>query len=412
MSKLWLIAVNEYKRNVFKKSFIFTLLSVPAFLGFIIGMGIISSILEKNNDPVGYVDHAGVLENPVPGPVHNGDERIELIPYTSEEEARGALDAEEIQAYFVLAPDYMETLETDLVYFEEPSRDATQQFFDFLQTNLLSDLPLEQAQLIALGPEMTIRSADGSREYPDGGPPFSVTLPAFIAVAFVILLMMSSGYAMDGIAQERENRTMEVIMTSVSSLEMVIGKVIGIVGINLTQVAVWIAIGLLAVFLGGQVFDVAWLQNPEVDWRGIGMVVGIALPNYLLAASIMFMVGTLVAQTQDAQAIGPLLFITFMLPTYAMMSIGNEPNGTIAVTMSLLPFTSLTTIALRYLLISVPLWQFVLSFVIQSTLALFALWLASRAFRIGMLRYGQKTRLSELFRRSEIKRTAIGELTG
>jgi ABC-2 type transport system permease protein len=411
MAKIWLIAVNEFKKNVLKKSFILVLLSVPLFIGLMVGMGILFQQLEENNSPIGYVDHSGILENPRPGPVNNSVDPIELLAFSSEEEAQLSLESEGIQAYFVLEQDYVQTLNTELVYFEEPGRDATQQFYDFLQTNLLADLPIEQAHLLALGSDMTIRTPDGSREFPEGGPPIGITIPLIISIAFVILLLTSSGYLMDGIVQERENRTMEVIMTSVSSTQMVVGKVIGIVGINFTQLAVWMLFGILAIFLGGEVFEMPWFQNVELDWRGLFMVVSIAIPSYLIAASLMFTVGSMVAQAQDAQAIGPLVFIAFMLPTYAILPIGNEPNGTIAVLMSMLPFTSLTTIALRNLLIAIPLWQFLLSFAIQTSIAGTGFWLASKAFRLGMLRYGQRIRLGEIFRRSRSRRrTFTGEV--
>lgn len=403
MNKVWLIAINEYKKNVFKKSFILVLLSVPLFIGLSVGMGVIIESLEEDDNPIGYVDHSGVLENPIPGPVEENKDPIEIIAFGSEQEAQQSLESNEIQAYFVIQQDYVQTLNAELVYVKEPGRRATQQFYDFLQTNLLSDLPIEQAHLLALGSDMTIRTPDGSREFPDSGPPLGITIPLLISIAFVILLLTSSGYLMDGIVQERENRTMEVIMTSVSSNQMVFGKVIGIVGINFTQMAVWILFGILASLLGGEVFEMTWFQNVEVDWRGLFMVVAIGIPSYIIAASLMFTVGSMVAQAQDAQAVGPLVFITFMLPLYAILPIGNEPNGSVAVLMSLIPFTSLTTIALRNLLIAIPLWQFLLSFVIQTFIATFALWLASQAFRLGMLRYGQRIRLGEIFRRTRDK---------
>lgn len=403
MNKVWLIAINEYKKNVFKKSFILVLLSVPLFISFSVGMGILFESFENNNNPIGYVDHSGVLENPTPGPVDENMDPIEIVAFGSEQEAQQSLESNEIQAYFVIQQDYVQSLSAELVYAKEPGRNATQQFYDFLQTNLLSDLPIEQAHLLARGSEMTIRTPDGSREFPEGGPPLGIIIPLLISFAFVILLLTSSGYLMDGIVLERENRMMEVIMTSVSSIQMVVGKVIGIVGINFTQLAVWILFGILAIFLGGEVFEMAWFQNVELDWLGLFMVVAIAIPSYIIAAALMFTVGSMVAQAQDAQAIGPLVFLTFMLPMYAILPIGNEPNGSIAVSMSLIPFTSLTTIALRNLLIAIPLWQFFLSFVIQTTIATFALWLASQAFRLGMLRYGQRIRLGEIFPRTRNK---------
>lgn len=196
-------------------------------------------------------------------------------------------------------------------------------------------------------------------------------------------------------------------MTSVSPLQMVAGKVIGIVGINFTQLAFWLMVAVLAVFLGSEVFNLTWLQDPSIDWRGMGMVLAIAVPTYILASSLMFTIGSIVARAQDAQAIGPLIFIVFMLPTYALLPIGTEPNGSVAVGLSLVPFTSLTTFGLRNLFVAIPIWQFLLSFVVQTTFAAIALWLASKTFRHGMLRYGQRIRLGDLLRRSRRQRRAF-----
>ena len=105
MSKLWLIALNEYKKNVFKRSFIFVLLSVPVFIGLLLGMGFYFASFEKDVAPIGYVDHAGFLVDALPGPVDDNEEAIEIIAFKNVDIAQQALDANNIQAYFILAED-------------------------------------------------------------------------------------------------------------------------------------------------------------------------------------------------------------------------------------------------------------------------------------------------------------------
>jgi ABC-2 type transport system permease protein len=87
----------------------------------------------------------------------------------------------------------------------------------------------------------------------------------------------------------------------------------------------------------------------------------------------------------------------FMIPIYALVIIGETPDATPSVVLSLLPFTSLMTVGLRSLFSVVPWWQVATSVAIQTTCAAGALWLAARAFRLGMLRYGQRLRIGEIF---------------
>ena len=138
MSKLWLVALYEYRRTVFKKSFILALLSVPLIISLNIGVGLLMESLENDNAPVGYIDHAGLLADPIPAPVTGSRKPVEFTPFQTEDGARAALEAKDIQAYYIVAADYAETSQIDLVYLEKPGRNATRQFYDFIQINLLS----------------------------------------------------------------------------------------------------------------------------------------------------------------------------------------------------------------------------------------------------------------------------------
>jgi ABC-2 type transport system permease protein len=397
MSKTLIVAINEYKTNVFKKSFIVILLSVPLFIGFTVGFGALMSSREEDHRPVGYVDHAAVFENALPAPVKDTEDAISFIPFDSEEEAQAALEGKEIQAYYVLSPEYWNDRSAELVYIKTPGENATRQFYDFLQINLLSEKSPEIALRGAVGDSVTIRSPDGTREFPDGGPPFGVVLPIIIGLGLMFLLMTAGGFMMEGVVTERENRTIEVIVTSLSPGRMVAGKILGIVWICLTQLLVWILFGMAAVYIAQNVYNMEWFMNPSIDWGGILAVVVVGVPTFVLASAIMFTIGATVAEAQEGQGLGPILFILSIAPTWFIMKIGEDPNGTFAIALSLVPFASLLTIGIRNMLIEVPWWQVLLSAGFQTLLALGAIWLAGRAFRFGMLRSGQRIRLGEVF---------------
>jgi ABC-2 type transport system permease protein len=396
MTKLYRVAAYEYRRTVFKRSFILALLSVPLMVCLNVGVGLFMESRGVNNAPVGYVDHAGLFADPIPVPVSGSREPVAFLPFQTDADARAALEAGEIQAYFAVAADYLQTRDVGLFFLEEPGANATRQFYDFLQINLLADQPAEIARRAALlGEGVTVRSLDGLREVPGGGPTFGLIMPILIGLAFVFLLLMSAGYLMQAVVDEKENRTMEVLATSVSPTQFIGGKVLGIVAVSFTQLAVWTLVTVLAIAIA-RMAGIAWLQDPSLD---LGIVLGtlaLAIPSYVLAAAMMAAVGATVTSSKESQSTGSLFFILHLIPIYLSFAIVRTPNATLPTVLSLLPFTALLTVTLRSIFSAVPLWQIAASATIQTLCAVGALWLASRAFRLGMLRYGQRLNWLEL----------------
>ena len=405
MHKLLMVAGHEFRRHALKKSFILVLLSVPLMVAFYIGLFYLMSSLENNDTPVGYVDLAGFLDDPLQVPLESSTTRIEMRSYPSETSAREALEAGTIQGYYVFPPEYPTPNHVELFFNQRMGDDAQKQFFDFVQINLLRDLPAAEAERAARGTDITIRSPDGTRNFPSSGPEAGQILPLIIALAFIFLILISSGNLMSGLVEEKENRMMEVLMTSVSPTQMIGGKIVAIVAMGLLQLVVWFGFLALAVWIGAEGMQTEWLQNMDLDWGTVAQIVAVALPSYVAASALMFMLGATLAQVQEGQSLGAFFFIIFFLPFYMIITIVESPNTAPAVIMTLLPFTSLMTIALRNLFFSVPLWQILASVVIQSGFALLMIWLAGRAYRLGMLRYGKRLSLKEILprRRSSLQ---------
>jgi len=401
MAKFFAVAWHEFRRHAFKRSFILVLLSLPLMISFMVGLVLIMTSLENNDAPVGYFDPGGFLEDALQAPLESSNDRIEMRAFPSETAAREALEAEAIQAYYVLPPDYPQSNEVELFYEQRMGQDARRQFFDFMQINLLRDLPSEAADRAARGSDITIRSPDGTQVFPEAGPQIGQVLPIVIALAFIFLILMSSGSLMSGLAEEKENRMMEVLMTSLSPTQMIGGKIIAIVAMGLLQIVVWTAFLVLAIQIAGRGMGIEWFQNMVLDWGMISYMVAVAIPSFVGASALMFMLGATVAQAQEAQSISSIVFMIFFIPIYMLILIVESPHSTPVVLMTLMPFTALMTIAMRSLFFSVPLWQVAASVAIQTGFALLMIWLAGRAYRLGMLRYGKRLSLKEILRRRQ-----------
>ena len=113
-------------------------------------------------------------------------------------------------------------------------------------------------------------------------------------------------------------------------------------------------------------------------------------PAYVFAAALMTAIGATTISTQESQATGAIFFILHVIPLYLAWLIIETPNALLPTIFTFLPFTALLTVVLRNVFASVPLWQVAAAFAFQIVYAIVALWLAGRAFRLGMLQYGQR----------------------
>lgn len=401
MRKMLIAVRHEYLNNIRQKGFLIALFSLPLFIGLSVGLGLIMSSQEKNSNPVGFVDYSGVFAYPIGFQRYSDSSSIEFIHFEDENLAHESLENEEIQAYFIIPESYLEKKEFDLVYFEEPGENAIRDFYNYLQLNLLSGFETEIRERVALGTNPVFRTPDGKREFPDNQPSVSMFLPLIIGVGFVLLLMISSGYLMSGFLEEKSNRTIELLITSLSPVQFVSSKLLTMVAIGLTMLITWVLVAVAAIFVGGNLLNLSWMQGLVLNWRDVLTVVAIAVPSYMFAAAIMLSIGLIIGDKQEAESVSPLLIVVAFIPLWLLVPISNDVNGPLAVGLSFVPIASQLTIGIRSMFFQVPVWQVVSSVVVQMLLVLGALWLAVRTFRIGMLRTGKRIRWQELFARGE-----------
>jgi ABC-2 type transport system permease protein len=364
-------------------------------------MGYFFSRLEREQAALGYVDPAGLMDLH-PGGLQAGSaggdegEAMALESYDTREAAQAALDAGQIDAYYLL-PDGFEG-ETELVYYEAPADAAVHAFEDAVRRSLLAGQPPEVAERLLSQPTVSVLALDTGREFPSVGPQAGDLAPLVAAAIFGFLAATTSGYMMGVVVTEKENRTMEVVVTSVSPGQMMSGKLLGALGLAALQLAVWLACLFLALFVGRDLLRIDWLQELSVRWPGVAATIVVAVPFFFSTAALMTLAGTMFSDTQEANQAGGLFFIPLFLPFYLFMPIAQNPNGPLALALTFFPVTSLMTIDIRSMFAEVPAWQVGAAAGLALAAGAVLVWLTGKALRLGMLRYGKRLRLSELFR--------------
>lgn len=402
MFKFWTIAIYEYRRLVFTRKFIIVILSVPLLIGVMVGLGLLLESMDKDTRPVGYVDHAGIIANTVPESIISEyDDPIDFNAYQSTEEADQAVNDKTIQAYFIIAEDYKESLDVELVFRERHAETIISQFKNVLRVNLLAEQDEEITERILAGSEVTVRSPDGQREF-SGPLSLGQLLPLFGGVAFIILIFISSGYLVGVVADEKENRTIEILSTSASNFQLIGGKLCGIIAVTFTQMIIWSSF-VFALIAYVSAFGEPFFQNISVDMQSVMYMIILLIPAYVLIASLMTAIGAMVSSVEASQQIAGmfvgLIYISLVMIPFVL----ENPVGPLAVGMTLFPLTAPTIIPLRVILTDVPVWQIASGIGLLVGSALFGVWLASRAFRMGMLRYGKSLRLGEIFGKTKLK---------
>ncbi len=397
MTKLWRVIVDTYLRQVLRKGFWFGLLSVPALVALMVGTIWILFLLDTNTTPIGYVDHSGLLAHPLPAPSPEPpDQPVPMLAYPDEASAQQALEDGKIQAYYVLAEDYLESSQVKLVYAEAPKRPALQQFRSFMVANLLADQPPALANRVVEGSHLRVQSPDGSRQMSEDEW-FTILVPIIAGLVFYITITSSAGYFMHAVVEEKENRTMEIMLTSISPNQLMAGKTIGVIGVGLTQLLAWLLFIVAGVMIGQIYFPMLRVIHLTPD--AVVMMVAVMVPSYVMLAGLMAAIGATVTEAREGQQVVGLITLPLWLPYILIVPIMASPNSPLAVGLSLFPVTAPMAILLRASFAVVPAWQITLSVSVLALCALGSLWLAGRTFRLGMLMYGKKLAWREVFSR-------------
>ncbi|MFC1629278.1 ABC transporter permease [Gemmatimonadota bacterium] len=220
-------------------------------------------------------------------------------------------------------------------------------------------------------------------------------LPYAFSLLLLMSIMMGGGYLLQGVAEEKENRVMELLLSSVTTDELMFGKVLGLGACGLIQILVWLGIGFggLTLLASNNV-----LPGFEVPVDLFLLCFGYFLVGYMMIASLMAGAGSLGNTMKESQQLSMWFTMPIVAPMILMMAILAEPVGTIARIFSWFPLTSPVTMMLRLPSGQVPWWEIPLTFGILILSTWFALKFGAKLFRLGSLMYGKRPTLPEIFR--------------
>lgn len=398
MKKFWLVAKYEYLRHVLRKRFIISILSMPIFMIFIIAMSFLSVLLQTNRTPIGYVDLSGVLANAVQPPdAEKSIDYVKMVPFASEIEADAALQAKEIRAYYVLQPDFLASGKVNLVANDAKGTEGQSQFRKYVLYNLLKDRPAEERERLMEGSLLEIRSLDGARSTGNNNI-LGFLVPMLASILLMIAINTSGGYLLQALVEEKENRTMEIVATSVSPEQLMAGKIIGNLSVGLTQIGAWLLVVIIGLIVLVKMVPIG--EGFTLDVGYLWLLLLVMLPAFVMIAALMALVGATATESREAQQIAGLFTLPLAVPLWFTSALLANPNSGLSVGLSLFPLTAPLALSLRAGYTNVPLWQTALSIGLLILCAVGALWLAGRAFRLGMLRYGKRLTWREIFGRS------------
>ncbi len=364
MKKTWIVLKTEFINTVTRRSFLLTLILVPLVPTLILGgislfgageadsSGSFFQPSQGDSLPDGYVDLSGVIKQLPPGLDSNF-----LVEFENQDTARDAILADEIQGYFLIEKDFLKSGE--MKYFREDFNPLTAMqttgIIDAVVRYNLLEGDLDQLETFSQPIEVNRVDLAPEVEERDNTHPLAFYLPYGVSMLFYVVIMTSASLMLSSITKEKENRVMEILMSSIKPVELFTGKILGLGFVGLLQLVLWMGSGMLLLKLGGTTLNIP----PNLQLPPQILIWGIAffILGYLLYATIMAGIGVLVPNLKEASQATYVVIIPFLIPLMLVGAIIEKPNGLLSTVLSLIPLTAPNTIMTRMATTTVPLWQ-------------------------------------------------------
>lgn len=423
MRKLWLVIKREYKTRVVSKGFIISTIAIPALFA---GLMFFTAAVNQRNPGRAYriavLDESGSL-GPAVAKYLASETRssgkpefvIEALPKLPAAPAAARARLNEMTIHgrldgyvYIPAGASAGGVQPELVESNESlgfSKDAVERAIsDAVIAERLKTYGLAPVHVRSLLDPvelkvMHLNKAGGASE--DKGQAFiiAVTMAGILYVA----LLMYGIITMRSILEEKSTHTMEVLISSARPLELMAGKILGVAAVGLTQFLIWaVSAGLLAAY---------GLSVAHAYSGGRSVLAGLHIPigalvcfvlyfagGYFLFASLYAAIGAAVSDQNDAQQIQMPVTLILVASFVLFGVVANDPYSTESVILTMIPFFSPILMVFRVTVSSPPLWQVALSLVILAATCAGVVYVTARIYRVGVLMYGKRPSIVELFR--------------
>ena len=435
MEKLKLIIAREYMSMIGRKSFIVMTILLPVLMILVIALPLLIGYL---NDAGSDVEQVAVIDETgrYAAAIENND-LYSFVPMRADSvgDPRAFYDktSGSLAAVVVIPRDVDSTAQVT-VYSDKTVNVSLKSHI----ARALSDT-ITQAHIAAYGVpnlqrmideanvDIDVKSVkwgeDGSET--ESSTEIAMVIGMVLAFLTYMFVLMYGAMIMNGVIEEKTNRIVEVIVSSCKPFQLMMGKIIGVALVGLTQMAIWAVVMAGITAITGSVLGVGALVDPgtamaqanmpadatvDMDlvnvWNAVMSVnygqilscfVLYFIGGYLLYASLFAGFGSAVDQANDASQFTTPIILIMIVALYAGMACMENPSGPMAVWCSIIPFTSPIVMMVR-LPYDVPFWQLALSIVLLYATAAGMIWIASRIYRTGILLYGKKTSFKEIVR--------------
>ena len=421
MSKIGIIIRREYATRVRNKTFILLTFLAPLFYALLLMLPLIAAQLGKESRLVDVVDESQLFVGKLP----NDEKTVFIFRNWNDQQIRQELTKKDDGSAFVLRipkglninnPEGIELLSRKNV-------GATMKgHLDSLLANRITTMKMEarnlsQSTIDSLKSRVDIQLRKTTDQGMENTSSAATTAASLIGgILIYIFIFLYGGLVLRGVQEEKQNRIVEVIVSSVKPFQLMMGKIIGIALVGLSQLLVWVLLTLLVTSLAGQALLMVQGQaDMAAQTTGtkvaldqalaaintlpitllVGMFIFFFIGGYLLYSSLFAAFASAVdSQTDIYQFMFPIslpiVFSISMIP-----AIIESPDSSIAFWFSIIPFTS-PVIMMARLPFEVPTWQILLSVALLIGGFMFTTWIAARIYRVGILLYGKKITYKEL----------------
>lgn len=423
-AKIWTIIKHEYITKVKSKGFIISTILGPLILAAFIAIPIVITIITMGDSEkkIAIVD----LSNKNIGQkLVNIDTAKYILSNQSLSELRGKLQNREIDGYFFI-PEDITTKNKITIYTRGGGGIA---FIANVEKNLSKIIRYERLSEAGLDPELIDRTDKGievqtEKITEDGSKKDYAEIFAgvgyFLGFLIYMMMFMYGSLVMRAVIEEKANRIIEVIASSAKPFEIMFGKVVGIGAVGLTQVLVWVVLSFGILSLVGPLAsmfapspetvtaampmdgkEAMFMKNFEIPEISLWLILGFIfyfLSGYFIYSTLFAAVGSAVDQESDAQQLMTPITLPIIIPILFIGSVISNPDGVLALVLSLIPFFSPILMIVRVAATDVPLWQILISVFLMVSTFLGCLWLAAKIYRTGILMYGKKPTFKDIFR--------------
>jgi ABC-2 type transport system permease protein len=400
MNKTLLIFRHEFLHTVKRTGFIILTLALPvlALLGigiFHITSGIVKTPVAEVTR-IGYVDELGGFDQVTT------QANVTFVSFNTREAATQALIQKDVAEYFVISPDYVSagtisrfTLQKEVT----PPPATASAIKDFLSSNLLAGkVPTTTVDRIEapLNLFTTTLTATGAVASEQGGLT-NLIVPGVFSLLLALSLSFSSAYVLQGLGEEKENRLMEILLSSVSTRQLMTGKVLGIGAAGLVQVVVWVVsipllLNLASSSIGG------FISTIQIPANFLVFGVAYFILGYLLFAVLSACIAAVSATVREGQGLASIFTLFAVAPFWFYSLLMLFPNSPVWVVFSIFPFSAPVLVMLRFGMTGVPAWQLAASIAVQVLSIAGGLLLAAKLLRTYVLMYGKRPKLAEIVR--------------